>query len=328
MTKRRRVGRWPCAAVLALGLAVAGEVISQNYPARPIRLLVGFATGGGTDTTARTVARGLPEHLGQPVVVENRPGAGGSLATERAAAAPADGYTLLMMAASDAAQPALRSRLPYDLERDFAPVSTIASGTYVLVVHPLVPARNAGELLSLARAHPGKLNYGSSGIGGASHFAGELFKLMGKVNIEQISYKGGTDPVVAVAAGQIDITFPSIVTALGLLEAKKVKALAVTSARRSSLMPSLPTLNESGLPGYNRSSWYGVMAPAGVSREIVARLNAAIEKTVGSPEIKAALAKQGLDSQTSSPSELASFIRAEIDQNVKLVKLTGVKVDQ
>ena len=304
------------------------DSLAQHYPVKPIRIVVGYGAGGGADVTARMVGQKLSEHLGQPVVVENRLGASGSIATARVAASPADGYTLLMAVSGDTVLPALRAKLPYDLERDFAPVSLVTIGPYLLVVHPSVPARNARDLITLARSRPGKLNYGSAGVGGGVHLAGELFKLMAKVNIVHVPYKGGSaESVIAVAVGQIDISFPNITAALPLLEARKVRSLAVTSAKRASLMPSIPTLDESGLPGYDRSTWYGLLAPAGVPKVIIAQLHAVIDKVVNAPEMKESFNKQGAEPQTNTPEQFAALIRSELAQNASLVKLAGLKVE-
>ena len=303
------------------------DSFAQSYPVKPIRIIVGFTTGAAPDVIARTLAPVLSENLGQPVIVENRGGAGGSIATEAVAKSPADGYTLLMMAAADTLQPALRTKLPYDLERDFAPVSMVVSGMAVLTVHPSVPARNVKELIALARSHPGKLNYGSSGIGSSSHLMGELFNLMAEVKIAHVPYKGSAESAIATAGGQIEISFPSIASVGPLLDSKKLRAIAVTSAQRASLMPSLPTISESGLPGYNRTTWFGVVAPAGLSRDIITRLHALIGKAVNTPEIKTSFGRQGLEPQTNSPEEFAAFIRSQIAENAKVIKFSGTKTE-
>jgi tripartite-type tricarboxylate transporter receptor subunit TctC len=300
---------------------------AQSYPLKPIRIVVGYTAGGGTDVTARIVAQKLSEQFGQPVVVENRAGAGGTIAAARVAASPADGYTLLLVTAADPVQSALRANLPYDLERDSAPVSLVAVGPFVLVVHPSVPARNVKELIALARSRPGKLSYGSAGVGTATHLAGELFNLMAKSSLAHVPYKGSSESAIATAAGQIDMSFPDATAVLPLVDAGRLKALAVTSAKRASMLPSMPTLSESGLPGYDYSTWKGVLAPAGVPKDIIARLNAVIGKAVDTPEIKESLNKQGLDPQTSTPEQFAALIHGDIAKNAKLIALAGVKVE-
>jgi len=312
--------------VACTGLPIL-DSLAQSYPVKPIRLFVGFTAGAAPDGIARTLAPTLSEALGQTVVVENRGGAGGSIATAAVAKSPADGYTLLMMAAADTLQPALRRNLPYDVARDLAPVSMVVTGTAVLSIHPSLPVRDIKGLIALARAHPGKLNYGSSGIGSSSHLMGELFNSMAGVKITHVPYKGSADSAIATAAGHIEISFPSIVAVGPLVEAKKLRPLAVTSAKRASLMPSLPTISEAGLPGYDRSTWFGVVAPTGVAKDIVTRLNTVIGKVVHTAEIKALLMKQGLEPQTNTPEEFGAFIQAQLKQNAKLIKLSGIKTD-
>jgi tripartite-type tricarboxylate transporter receptor subunit TctC len=263
--------------------------------------------------------------FGQTWIVENRGGAGGSLATEAVSKSPPDGHTLLMMAAADTMQPALRPKLPYDLERDFAPVTMLVSGMSVMTVHPSVPVKNIRELIALARANPGKLNYGSSGIGSSSHLMGELFNQMANVKMTHVPYKGSAESATATAAGQIEISFPSVASVAPLIDAGKLRAIAVTSSRRAVSFPNLPTVDESGLPGYDRRSWFGVIAPAGLSRDIIAQLNAALGKVVSSAEMVAALNKQGLEPQPGTPEQFAAFIRSEIAQNAKLIKLAGAR---
>lgn len=298
---------------------------AQSYPVKPIRMVVGFPPGGGPDVTGRVIAQKLSETLGQSMVVENRPGASGFIAIERVATSPADGYTLLMMSSNDTALPALRTKLPYDLERDLAPVSLVTIGPMLLVIRPSLPAQNVKELIALARAQPGKLKFGSGGAGGTVHLTAELFNSMAKVNIVHVPYKGSADIVVAIASGQIDMSFPSITVAQPLVDVGKLRALAVTSAKRMSSVPSIPTLDESGLPGYDRSAWYGVAAPAGVPKAIIARLNSEIGKAVNTAEMKESFNKQGLEVQTDTPEQYAAFIHSEIVQNAKLVQSAGVK---
>lgn len=303
------------------------ESSAQSYPVKPIRIVVGFTAGGGTDVTARLVSQKLFEQMGQPVVVENRPGAAGSIANERVAAAAADGYTLLMIANSAAVQVALRPKLPYDLERDFAPVSLLSVAPFLFVVNPSFPPRSVEELIALARSQPGKLNFGSDGVGTVLHLAGELFNLMAQTKIVHVPHKGGTEAATATAAGQIEMSFTGVSSSLPLIGAGKLRALAVTSAKRASFLPSVPTLSESGLPGYAISSWYGMLAPAGVPKNIIARLNAETAKAVNTPDMKEALNKQGFEPQTNAPEQFAAFIRAEIAQSGKLIKLIGLKVE-
>ncbi len=300
---------------------------AQPYPVKPIKIMVGFAAGGASDVTARLLAPKLSEALGQQIVIENRGGSGGLLATDAVAKSPPDGYTLLLMPAADTVQPALRRKLPYDLERDFAPVTRIVYGPWFLVVHPSVPAQNVKELVALSRAHPGKLNYASSGVGSSAHLVSELLNSVAKVNIAHVPYKGTSDGVTATASGEVDMIFASIPASTPLINAKRARALAVTTGQRTPLAPHMPTLAESGLTGFDRSGWYGVLAPAGVSREIITRLNNAIVKIVSTPEMREAYMKQGLDPAPTTPQEFAAFIRNEVAQNIKLVKAAGIKVE-
>lgn len=312
--------------VLCANLFAAGS-LAQTYPVKPIRMLVGFAPGGGTDIAARLISKKLSEYLAQPVFVENRPGASGTIAIERAAKSPADGYTLLMQVTSSTIPSALHANLPYDLERDLAPVSLVAVGPFLLVVHPSVPARNVKELIALARSQPGKLNYGSSGNGSAAHLATELFNWMAKVNIVHVPYKGGGDSLVTLVSGQIDVLIVTIVAITPFLPSGKVRLIAVTTADRTSLMPAIPTISESGLPGYHRSSWYGILAPAGVPKNIIMQLNAAIGKVVNMPDTKQLLNNQGLEPQVNTPEQFEAFIHSDMAQNAKLVKMIGLKAE-
>lgn len=314
------------AAIGGVAAALSPDAAAQAPP-KPVRLIVGFAAGGATDITARMIAPKLSESLGVPVVVENRGGSGGLIATEMVARAQPDGSTLLLMPAADAVQPALRAKLPYDLERDFAPVSRIVTGPWFLIVHPAVPARSAKELVALARSNPGKLNYASSGIGSSAHMSTEVFSTLAKVSMVHVPYKGVSDGVTATAAGEVDMIFASIPASKPLLAANKVRSLGVSTRVRTSLAPDMPTLHESGVPGYDRSGWYGLLAPAGVPRDYVVRLNTLIAKVVNSPQMKDAFNKQGLEPATSSPEEFGRFIREEVMQNVKVVRQAGIKLN-
>ena len=299
----------------------------QPYPAKPVKFMVGFAAGGAADVTARMLAPKLSEALGQQIVIENRGGSGGLLASDAVAKSPPDGYTLLLMPAADTIQPAMRRKMPYDLERDFVPVTRIVYGPWFLVVHPSVPATNVKELVALARTNPGKLNYASSGVGSSAHLVSELLNSLGKISIAHVPYKGISDGVTATASGEVDMIIASIPAATPLINAKRARALGVTTGQRTPLAPNMPTLSESGLPGFDRSGWYGVLAPAGVPREIVARLNAAIVKIVNTPEMRQAYMKQGLDPSPTTTDEFGAFIRNEIAQNMKLVKAVGIKLE-
>ena len=318
-------------AVVAAVVATIGCLVSgagaQTYPAKPVRIIVGFSPGGIADVTVRLVAPKLSEALGQQIIVENRPGASGAIATERVATSPADGYTLLAPTAADAVIPVLRAKLPYNLERDLAPVSLAAVAPFVLVVHPSVPARTVKELIALARAQPGRLSYGSVGIGTTPHLSAEALKVMTNISILHVPYKGGLDNVIANASGLVDMvcaSIPSLMPFIGA-GAQRLRPLAVTSAKRASLMPDLPTLNESGVPGYDRSSWVGVLAPAGVPKDIVAKVNAALVKVVNTAEMKETFTRHGLDAQTNSPEQFAAYISSQLEQNAKLIRTIGLR---
>lgn len=314
------------AAAAACVCVATEESEAQIYPSKVIRVVVGFPAGGGADITTRLLTHRLSANLGQPAVVENRPGAATAIAVELVAKAPADGHTLLMMSSSTTIQSVVRSDLPYNLERDLVPVSLVASGAFVLVVHPSVPARSVKELVVLARSQPGKLTYGSDGVASAFHLAAELFFSMAKISgVVHVPYKGGAATATANASGQTDMSFIGIAGALPFLRADKLRALAVTTAKRAPLIPSLPTLDESGFQGYDRSTWYGIIAPARVPKDIVARLNSEIGRILDLPEMKEALGRQGLDPQPNTPEQFAAFIRGELAQNGRLVKLIGLK---
>jgi len=301
------------------------DASAQTYPVKPIRLIVGFSTGGVVDASGRITAQHLSQALGQQVVVENRPGASSAIANEFVARAPTDGYTLLLLASSASIVEVMRTKLPYNLERDFAPVSLVAVAPFVLAVHSSVPARSTKELIALARANPGKLTYATSGVGSAVHLAGALFNSLAKIDMLSVPYKGGGESVAGHAAGHVDISYPSIPALLPFLHSGRLRPLALTGGKRSSLLPDLPTLAEQGFPGYDRASWSGVQAPAGVSKEIVSRLHAAIVKIGASAEMKKSLNNQGLEPQTSTPEEFAEFVRREVKANAGLIKLIGIK---
>ncbi len=308
-------------------LYVSASAFAQTYPAKPVRIIVGFSPGGIADVTVRLIAPKLSESLGQQIIVENRPGASGAIATERVASSSADGYTLLAPTAADAVIPVLRAKLPYKLERDLAAVSLVAVAPFVLVVHPAVPARSVKELIALARAQPGKLSYGSVGIGTTPHLSVEALKVMAGINILHVPFKGGLDNVIANASGLVDMVCASIPSLLPFISAgaQRLRPLAVTSAQRTALMPALPTLSESGVPGYERSSWVGILAPAGVPRDIIATLNAALVKVVNTAEMKATFVRQGVEAQTNSPEQFAAYIATHLEQNAKLIRAIGLK---
>ena len=320
----RSVALLSAIAVLAAAPLAA---TAQAYPAKPVHMVVGYPPGGAVDFTARLFAQKMAESLGQPVLVENRPGSSTAIATDRVAKAAADGYTLLLIPTSAAVQSALRKDLPYDLERDLAPVVLLSTAPYVLVAHPSVPANNVKELIALAKAKPGTLNYGSAGLGSANHLAGALFGLMANINIVHVPYKGTGEAAIGTASGQAPLSFLSVAGALPLLENRKLKALAVTSVKRAALLPSLPTVSEAGLPGYDYVPWYGVCTTAGAPKDIIGRLNALLAKIAFLPDIKDALSKQGFEPQPGTPEEFAAVVHKEIERTAKLIRLTGLKAE-
>ncbi len=316
-------------AFALLGLTVAADAnCAQRYPEKPIRMLVGFAPGGGTDVTARMLATKMSEQLGQSVIVENRPGAGGMIATSAVAHAPADGYTLLMASAADAIQHLVHKNLSYDLLKDFSPVSLVVTVPFALVTNTSLAISNVTDLIKLASAQPGKLSYASSGIASAAHLSNELFNTMAKVQILHVPYKGVSEGITAVASGQIDMVFASFPSVITLAAAKKVKLIAVSTPYRSVVMPELPTVSESGLPGYERYGWYGVLVPKNVPSSIVDRLNAAIVAVVSNPEVRDAFVKQGLEPKTTSREEFGRFLQNEVDQSAALAQASGLSASR
>ncbi len=304
----------------------AAPASAQTFPSKSVRIVVGFAAGGSTDVIARLMAQRLTEILGQTVVVENRTGATGAIADEHVARSTPDGHTLLVNAGSAAVLPALR-KLPYDLLRDLAPVTLLATVPFVLVVHPSLPARNAKELIALARNQPGKLSYGSSGVAGTHHLAGELFNQMANVKIIHVPFKGAAENVVATAAGQIEMSYATPPASLPLLRAGRLRALAVTSTKRSAQLPEVPTLHESALPGYDRPNWNGLLAPGAVPKEIIARLNSAAITALNSTQVREGFAAQGLEPQSTTPEAFGAFMQRQMVENARLVKLAGIRAE-
>ncbi len=315
------------ALAVALVLCVSSGAVAQSYPVRPVRMMVGFPAGGPTDIVARAVAQKLTEQLGQPVIVDNRGGAGGVIATELVAKSPADGYTLLMGTIGGiAVAMSLQPDRGYDTLRDLAPITQTVTVTNLLVTHPSVPARNVAELLAIARAKPGRLNYATSGSGTVTHLAGELFKLMGHVDIVHIPFKGGAPATTALLSGEVDMSYENSLVILPHVKAGRVKALAVTGAKRSRLMPNLPTIAET-LPGYDASGWYGLFAPAATPKAIIARLSAESIKALRMPDVVERLSSQGAEPVGSSAEEFGAFVRHEIDKWAQLVKTAHMKAE-
>jgi len=296
---------------------------AAEYPTKPIRMLVGFAPGGGTDTTARAMAGKLSERLGQQVIIDNRPGAAGNIAAEITSQANPDGYTVLMgTIAALAINPSLYKKLPFDPLKDVIPVSRAVDSTNVLVLHPSVPAKTVKELIALAKTK--SLNGGSSGVGGAGHLALELFNLQAGTKMVHVPYKGGGPAMADLLGGNIQLIFATAASAVPHIKSGKIRALAVTTAKRSGLVPELPTVAEAGLPGFEANNWYGVLVPAGTPRAIVNRLNKDVVAVLNLPDLKDFLFKQGLDAAPSTPEAFAAYIRSEKAQWEKVIKAAGL----
>jgi len=314
--------------LICIASILALPALGQSFPSKPIRIVVGYPPGGGSDLVARLVATGLSERVGQQVIVDNRPGASGLIANEIVSKSPPDGYTLLLANSSFSYIPAMYSKLQYDMRRDFAPVAIIGDAQYVLVIHPSVPAKNVRELLALAKAQPGKLNYGSGGAGGSSHLATELLKTMIGTSILHVPYKGNAPAMTAAVAGEVDLTIAPIPTVLPFVHAGRSRALATTGAKRSELMPNVPTVAESGVPGYQCGSWFGFMAPAKTPAPVVGKLSAEMLALLKSREFEEKLRTQiGADPMGMSAQQFASFFARDIEKWSKIIRALGIKGD-
>ena len=318
------------ATTFAAVLTAAGTASAQSYPSRPVTIIVGFAPGGGTDTVARAMQRKLSELLGQPVVIDNRAGAGGTIAADIVAKAQPDGYTILLATiAALAVAPHLNSRLPYNPLRDLAPVSMATESGNVLVVNPSVlPAKTLADYVKLANSRPGGVAYGTSGVGSAGHLAGELFRLTAKANLTHVPYKGGGPAMSDLLGGQIPSVFASAATATPQVQQGRLVALGTTSPKRSAALPNVPTIAEQGYPGYQATNWYAYVAPARVPKNIIARLNHDIVATLEDPATHAAILKQGEEPTPSTPEELAKHIKSEYDTWGKVIRDAGIPKEQ
>ena len=319
----------PLVCLLALLLSLAPAVTgAQSYPAKPIRIVVPFPAGGPLDVTARAIGQKLSEAWGQPVVIDNRPGAGGNIGADLVAKSAPDGYTILEGALSThAVNVSLYGKMPYDPLKDFAPITLVATTPNVLVVNPGLPVHSVPELVAYAKAHPGALSFGSGSNGSAGHLAGELFKMEAGVDMVHVPYKGAAPALQGLLAGDTQLMFDNLASSTPQLKAGKLTALAVTTARRTALMPELPTLAESGLPGFDIYTWWGFLAPAGTPKEIVAKWNTEVVRILSSPEMKAFFAQQGAEPAPTTPDQFAELIRSEIPKYAKIVKASGAKVD-
>jgi tripartite-type tricarboxylate transporter receptor subunit TctC len=311
------------AAVLCTSATHAGSIPGDNFPDRPIRIVVGFSPGGGTDTIARIIAQKLGPRVGQSIVVDNRPGAGGAMASEYTAKAAPDGYTILIVSSSLTISPNFQKQ-SFDPVKDFSPITEVSSAPLLLVVNPKVPADSVQQLLALARAHPGKLNYASAGIGSGLHIAGELFKSMAHVDITHVPYKGAVS-VSDLLAGTVQMSFSGIPQTIQSVKAGQLRALAVTSARRSPFLPDIPTIAESGVPGYDYEQWYGVLAPAGVPQARLDYLSSEIRGVLADPQVKKQLALEGHEVQATTPAQFARLIADEMKKWKELVRTAGIE---
>lgn len=315
-----------CLALLAL-LALPLPVLAQKYPEKSIRLVVAFPTGAPY-LLALLMSEKLRDSLGQPVVPDFRAGAGGTIASELVAKAPSDGYTLLLTSATIVISPSLYPKLGYDPFRDFAPITQIATVPNVLIVHPSVPAKTLNELVKLAKAHPGKLNFGSGGLGSGSQLGSELFKTLTRINIVHVPYKGAALALQAMLGGEVDMVTSTVPATIPLVNAGKIRALAVMAPKRVAALPQVPTTAEAGMPELVVITWYGLFAPAGVKPEIIERLNAEVVKLMNAPETRSRLAQVELDAATSTPPEFAKFVRAESDKWARVIRDANIRVQQ
>ena len=321
------VSRATC-TLLLLSCAVAGYAADAPYPTKPIRLILGYPPGGASDAVARLLVTPLTTRLGQPIVIDNRPGAGGNIAAEISARSLPDGYTwFLGNNGILATNQALYAKLPFDAVRDFATVVLVATQPSVLVTHPSLPVKNVKELVALARARPDQLNYASSGTGTAGHLAGELFKSLAKVSYQHIPYKGGGPAVIDLVSGQVHFMFATAASVLPHTRSGRLRALAVTSIQRSPSVPELPTVAESGIAGFEALTWHGIVVPAATPVPVIAKINAEVNAILATAEMKERFATQGVEARGGKPEEFAAFLRSEIPKWTKVVRESGAKVD-
>ena len=315
----------PCA--LSLLLAAAAPAAAQSYPAKPVRLILPFPPGGPSDILGRALSQKLGEQLGQPVLSDNRPGAGGNLGMEVAAKSPPDGYAIVLASPTVAISPSLYKKLNYDVQKDFAPISMVASIPNIVVVHLSVPAKTLKELIQLARRNPGKLNFGTSGAGSTTHLSVEILKNLAQLDMVHVPYKGQGLALVGLLSGQVDLAIMAVPSALGMVQAGKVRPLAVLSAQRVPSVPNVPTSKEAGVDDFEVSVWFGILAPAATPREIIARLNAELHKALAAPDLRERLAANGIEPVTGTPEQLSGFIRSETLRYAKVIKAANIAVE-
>ncbi len=319
--------RWYKLGLIVTTLAaLATPAAAQTWPAKPVKIVVPFGPGGPADVYARIVGQGLTEAFKQQFIIENKPGAGALIGTEVVAKSAPDGYTLLMMSNTHTVNETLFAKRPYDLMRDLIPVAPVNSSDLVMVVHPSVPAKTLQEFVALAKVQPGKLSYASSGPGTPYHMAGELFKSMSGTDILHIPHKGSAEARNDVMGGHVQMMFDAVTAMKGSIDAGEVRALATTGLQRSSVMPNVPTVNESGVPGYEATIWLGIMAPKGTPKEIVDKLNAEIGKIIAKPEIREAWAKQGAVPMTMTPDQFGAYLKQDIEKWAKVIKSAGIAI--
>lgn len=324
--------RWMCLlafGLLVLDLAIALPANAQDYPNQTLKIVVPFVAGGGVDVVARIIAPNLSEELGQPVIIENRGGAGGMIGAAAVAQAPPDGYTLLVGTGSThGTNSSVYSHLPYDPVRDFTPIVLISSSPLLLIVPPLLPAKSVGELIALARSKRGELSFGSYGTGSINHLGAELFNSMAKIEANHVPYRGSAPALTDLMAGRLHYMFDGVSTSLGYLQAGTIRALGVAGAHRSPVLPDQPTISEAGLPGYDTMVWFGLFAPAGTPKSIILRVNSATNAVLASPRIKEALEKLGIDPVGGSPGVLASKVQSELQKWAAVVREKNIRLDQ
>ncbi len=316
------------AASLAQAQAQATSTGSgQAWPSRPIKIVAPFSPGGFTDVVARILAQKLSESLGQPVIIENKPGAGSTIGTDYVAKSKPDGYTLVMISTTHVSSPWLYKSMPYDPLKDFTPVMKLVEGPYVMIVNPGVAAKSVAELVTLAKAQPGRLDYASSGNGSAQHLVGAMFANMGGVQINHVPYKGSGQAMNDIVGGQVQLGFVGMPNALPHLSSGRLRALAVTTRKRSPDLPDVPTMDEAGIKGYDATVWLGLLAPAGLPREVLARLHSEVLKALSSPDTRKLIQRAGVEVSTSSPEEFGVLLRSELDKWGKVVKDTGATIN-
>jgi tripartite-type tricarboxylate transporter receptor subunit TctC len=314
-------------AMAAAYLGASAAAFAQSWPSRPVRIIVPYSPGGGIDTVARMMAQKLAEQVGGTFVVENRPGAAGVLGAELVARSAPDGHTLLASSTEFAINPSVRVKLPYDPFKDFTHISQLASVQFILASHPSAPVQNVRDLIALAKARPGQLTYGSSGTGAGPHLAGELFQSMAAIRWAHVPYKGAAPAAIAAISGEIDFVFGATIGLLSNVRSGKLRALGVTGLTRFTELPDVPTVAESGVPGYSATGWYGYYAPANISQDLLRRLYADATRVLGAPEVREKLARSGNEYVMSSPEEFTAFLRGEIAKWTKLVKETNIRIE-